>query len=82
MLDLTLIQRHVTRATLRDLGHEAAVTYLDMTPILVVLSVAFMAMRYISRGMGMKELMVLAGVGTSMFYLLLYFTRFMAARRR
>lgn len=82
MLDLTLIQRHVDRSTLRLLGHEAAVSYLDMTPILVILSVAFMAMRYISRGMGMKELMVLAGVGTSMFYLLLYFTRFMAAKRR
>jgi hypothetical protein len=81
MLELTLIQRHVTRSTLRDLGHEAAVTYLDMTPILVVISVAFMALRYVSRGMGMKELMVLAGVGTSMFYLLLYFTRFMSARR-
>ena len=82
MLDLTLIQRHVTRSTLRELGHEAAVTYLDMTPILVIISVGFMALRYISRGMGMKELMVLAGVGTSMFYLLLYFTRFMSARRR
>lgn len=82
MLELVLIERHVTRSTLRELGHEAAVTYLDMTPVLVILSVAFMAMRYVSRGMGMKELMVLAGVGTSMFYLLLYFTRFMAAKRR
>jgi hypothetical protein len=41
-----------------------------------------MAMRYISRGMGMQELMVMAGVGTSMFYLLLYFGRMMQARRR
>lgn len=82
MLDLVLIQRHVDRATLRKLSHEAAVTYLDMTPVLVILSVGFMALRYVSRGMGMKELMVLAGVGTSMFYLLLYFTRFMAAKRR
>lgn len=82
MLDLALTQRHITRASLRELDHEAAVTYLDMTPILVVVSVLFMAMRYVSRGMGMKELMVLAGVGTSMFYLLLYFTRFMSARRR
>ena len=82
MLELMLVRRHVTRDTLRDLGHEAAVTYLDMTPVLVILSVSFMALRYVSRGMGMKELMVLAGVGTSMFYLLLYFTRFMAAKRR
>lgn len=82
MLDIAAIEQHITRSTLREIGHEAAVAYLDMTPILVVLSVFFMAMRYVSRGMGMKELMVLAGVGTSMFYLLLYFTRYMSARRR
>lgn len=82
MLDVAAIEQHITRSTLREIGHEAAVSYLDMTPILVILSVFFMAMRYVSRGMGMKELMVLAGVGTSMFYLLLYFTRYMSARRR
>jgi hypothetical protein len=82
LLDLTLVERSVTRQTLRALSHEAALSYLDMTPVLVVLSVGFMAMRYISRGMGMKEMMVFAGVGTSMFYLLLYFGRMMQARRR
>jgi CheY-like chemotaxis protein len=82
LLDLTLVERSVTRRTIRTLSHEAALTYLDMTPVLVILSVGFMAMRYISRGMGMQELMVMAGVGTSMFYLLLYFGRMMQARRR
>lgn len=82
LLDLALVERTVTRATLRSLSHEAAITYLDMTPVLVILSVGFMAMRYISRGMGMQELMVFAGVGTSLFYLLLYFGRMMQARRR
>lgn len=81
MLDLTLVERTVTRQTLRTLSHEAAIRYLDMTPVLVILTVGFMAMRYISRGLDMKELMVMAGVGTSLFYLLLYFGRMMQARR-
>ncbi|MBK1732766.1 hypothetical protein [Thiococcus pfennigii] len=81
LLDLTLVERSVTRKTIRALHHEAAVTYLDMTPILIILAAGFMALRYVSRGMGMQELMVLAGVGTSLFYLLLYFGRMMRARR-
>ena len=82
LLELALVERTVTRKTLREMSHEAAVTYLDMTPILVIMAVGFMAMRYISRGLGMAEMMVLAGVGTSLFYLLLYFGRMMQARRR
>ena len=80
--DLALVERSITRRTIRDIQHEATLTYLDMTPILIILSAGFMAMRYISRGMGMKELMVMAGVGTSLFYVLMYFTRFMQARKR
>lgn len=82
MLDIALVERTITRESVRAINHEAAQVYLDMTPVLVILSVAFMAMRYVSRGLGMKELMVMAGVGTSMFYLLLFFARFMGAKRR
>ncbi|TVQ88642.1 MAG: hypothetical protein EA400_08555 [Chromatiaceae bacterium] len=60
-------------ATDRHLHHEAAVTYLDMTPVLIIVAAGFMALRYVSRGFGMQEFLVLAGVGTSLFYLLLYF---------
>lgn len=82
LLDLALVERTVTRATLRSLSHEAAITYLDMTPVLILLAAGLMAMRYISRGMGMQELMVFAGVGTSVFWVVLYFARMMQARRR
>lgn len=81
LLDLTLVERSVTRETIRHLHHEAAVTYLDMTPVLIIVAAGFMALRYVSRGLGMQELLVLAGVGTSLFYLLLYFGRLMRARR-
>ncbi|EXJ16925.1 hypothetical protein D779_1748 [Imhoffiella purpurea] len=81
ILDFALTEHAVTRSTLREMEHDAAIYYLDMTPILVIVSVGFMALRYISRGMGMKEMMVMAGVGTSMFYLLLYFGRMMQKRR-
>lgn len=82
MLDQALVERSVSRATLRALTHEAAVRYLDMTPVLILLAAGLMALRYISRGMGMQEMMVFAGGGTSLFWVVLYFARMMQAWRR
>jgi hypothetical protein len=46
------------------------------------MAVGLMAMRYISRGIGVQELMVLAGVGTSLFSLMLFFARRMSSQGR
>jgi hypothetical protein len=81
MLAAALTAPEVSRETMRDLSHEAAVRYLDMTPLIIIAAAGFMALRYISRGMGMQELMVMAGVGTSLFWVVLYFARMMQARR-
>lgn len=71
----------ISAATVREIGSEAAVTYLDMTPLIIIISAGFMALRYISRGAGLQEMMVLAGVGTSVFWLLMYFSRVMSSKR-
>ena len=81
MLAAALAEPEVSRQTVRGLSHEAAVQYLDMTPLLILVAAGFMALRYISRGMGMQELMVMAGVGTSLFWVILYFARMMQAKR-
>jgi hypothetical protein len=47
---------------------------------LVVALVAFMAMRYISRGRGLQELFVLAGIGSLLFPLVVFFGRRMDGR--
>jgi len=58
----------VTPAKVRSYAHEAGVTYLDMTPVVILGAVVFMAMRYISRGISETELLVLSGVGSALFY--------------
>lgn len=65
----------------REMSHDAAVRYLDMTPLVIIAAAGFMALRYVSRGMGMQELLVMAGVGTSLFWVILYFARMMQAKR-
>ncbi len=75
MLTAASTDGQVTRSKVREYQHEAAAVYWDMTPVLVVVAITFMAMRYISRGLGMRELMVLAGVGSSLFYGLMFFVR-------
>jgi hypothetical protein len=81
MLAAAAVAPEVSRKTVRELSHEAAVRYLDMTPLVIIVAAGFMALRYVSRGMGMQELMVMAGVGTSLFWVILYFARMMQARR-
>lgn len=53
---------------LRSYQHDAGVRYLDMTPALVLIIIGFIAMRYVSRGMGEMEMLVLSGVASVLFY--------------
>jgi hypothetical protein len=50
------------------------------TPIRVIAVAAFMALRYISRGARLQGLMVLAGVGSSRFWIAVFFPRRMGGR--
>ncbi len=68
----------VTRARVRAYRHEAGVRYLDMTPLLLIALVGFVALRYVARGANDVELFVLSGVVTSLLVglrLLLWRTR-------
>jgi hypothetical protein len=47
--------REVTPARLREYRHEAAAVYWDMTPLLILGSIGFMAARYVSRGIGARS---------------------------
>lgn len=53
---------------LRAYRHDAGVRYLDMTPALAVIIIGFMAMRYVSRGIGEVEMLVMSGVASALFY--------------
>jgi hypothetical protein len=82
MLATAANEREVTRRSLHEFHHDSAISYIDMTPMLLIAAVSLMALRYISRGVGVQELMVLAGVGTSLFSLMLFFARRMSAQGR
>ncbi len=53
---------------LRSFRHDAGVRYWDMTPVVVIVIIGFMAMRYVSRGVGEIELLVMSGVASALFY--------------
>lgn len=67
MLEAARKEPEITPAKARGFSHEAGIQYVDMTPLLVVLVVVAMAARYISRGIGDTEMLVLSGVASALF---------------
>lgn len=73
MLDEASAEDRITPAKVRGFSHEAGVQYMDMTPALILVLVGFMALRYIGRGIGEVELVVLSGVSTALLMGIRYF---------
>lgn len=67
MLEAAAKEQEVSPAMARGFTHEAGVRYVDMTPLVILLIVAAMATRYISRGFGLEEMLVVSGVATALF---------------
>ncbi len=81
MLEEASKEREITPAKARSLYHEAGLHYVDMTPLVIVLLVIGIAGRYISRGLGDTEMLVLSGVATAIFMGLRFFFFQMRSRR-
>jgi hypothetical protein len=73
MLEAARAEPEITPARARAFHHEAAARYLDMTPLVILLLVVSLALRYVSRGLGEVELLVLSGVATAVFIGLRFF---------
>jgi len=73
MLDKAEKEREITPALARSFTHAAGVRYLDMTPVLILMMVVAMAGRYVSRGIGEIEMLVLSGVASALFMGLRFF---------
>lgn len=58
----------ITPGKMRHIGHDAGTKYMDMTPFLILILIVFMAMRYVSKGIGEMEMMVVSGVGAALFW--------------
>ncbi|WP_290798990.1 ATP-binding protein [Halomonas sp.] len=81
MLEEAGKEKEITPAKARSLYHSAALQYVDMTPLVVVLLVIAIAGRYVSRGLGDTEMLVLSGVATAIFMGLRFFFFQMRSRR-
>ncbi len=67
MLESAAAEQEITPAKARGFEHEAGVRYLDMTPVVVLMLVAAMAAKYVSRGAGLEEMMIWSGVAMALF---------------
>lgn len=67
MLEAARKEPEITPAMARGLNHPAGIQYVDMTPLLILLIVIAIASRYISRGLGDTEMLVLSGVASALF---------------
>jgi hypothetical protein len=81
MLAAAAAEDEITPAKVHGFEHGASRTYLDMTPVLVIGLVVFVALRYVARGLSEVEMMVLAGVGSALFIGLRLFMGKLAARK-
>lgn len=74
MLEAARALHEITPGRARAVArHDAAGNFVDLTPVLVLVLVGFFALRYISRGIGEIELLVLSGVGGAIFMGLRFF---------
>ena len=81
MLDTAAAEPEITRAKVREFVHEAGVTYIDMTPVVILGVAAVIAARYVARGVGSSELYVLAGIGMGLAIAVRFFVMPMMGRR-
>lgn len=80
MLEAAAREEEITPAMARGFAHEAGIRYMDMTPALILVIVVFMAMRYVSRGIGEVEMLVWSGVATALFTGIRFFMYRMSRR--
>ena len=81
MLDTAAAEPEVTRSTVRRFAHEAGVTYVDMTPVVILGVAVVIAARYVARGVESTELYVLAGIGMGLAVAVRFFVMPMMGRR-
>lgn len=80
MLESAANEPEITRAKVREFAHEAGVTYIDMTPVVILGVAGVIAARYIARGVGSTELYVLAGIGIGLAVAVRFFVMPMMGR--
>jgi hypothetical protein len=62
MLDESAKERVIDKSKVREMRHEAGVSYFDFTPVMLVSGALIVSMRYVAMGLGDKMLYIMAGI--------------------
>lgn len=73
MLDESGKERIIDKRKVREMRHEAGVSYLDFTPMVMILGALIVSMRYVGMGTGDKTLYIMGGMGAALFLTLRFF---------
>jgi hypothetical protein len=73
MLDESGKERIIDKRKVREMRHEAGVSYLDFTPMVMILGALIVSMRYIGMGTGDKTLYIMGGMGAALFLTFRFF---------
>ena len=73
MLDESGKERIIDKRKVREMRHEAGVSYLDFTPMVMILGAVIVSMRYVGMGTGDKTLYIMGGMGAALFLTFRFF---------
>jgi hypothetical protein len=73
MLNESGKERIIDKRKVREMRHEAGVSYLDFTPMVMILGALIVSMRYIGMGTGDKTLYIMGGMGAALFLTFRFF---------
>ena len=73
MLEESGKERLIDKRKIREMRHDAGVTYLDFTPMVMLLGALIVSMRYIGMGTGDKTLYIMGGMGAALFLTFKFF---------
>ena len=73
MVEESSKERIIDKRTVRAMRHDAGVTYLDFTPMVMLLGALIVSMRYIGMGTGDKTLYIMGGMGAALFLTFKFF---------
>lgn len=73
MLDESGKERIIDKRKVREMRHEAGISYLDFTPMIMILGAVIVSMRYVGMGTGDKTLYIMGGLGTALFLTFRFF---------
>ncbi|MDD5581480.1 MAG: ATP-binding protein [Methylobacter sp.] len=73
MLDESGKERIIDKRKVREMRHEAGISYLDFTPMVMILGALIVSMRYIGMGTGDKTLYIMGGMGAALFLTFRFF---------